>query len=179
MRIALLGFLMVLFGCSSTNKILSAQQISTLKDVVEAKEIEIEFNWAQPTGLISSVSGLQNLIPFGSTINNINLNGNPNFFKINKDSLSIDLPYFGSQQLPKGYNNTEIGVNFNGTPEKFEEKFDAKRNKYILTYWLKGTDESYKVILVLFPNNSSVLYVNSSHRTPINYDGEWKRIPKK
>lgn len=172
MRVILVSFLLFLMGCASVKNQATEAELADLKEVMKTNKVDLTFNWARPIGLNAGVSGLQGLMPPGSTTSNISLIGNLNYLIIKKDSLIMDLPYYGQQQLPRGYNTTDTGVAFKGLPYKSETEF--KDNKYILKYWLDAKYEDYRVIVTLFPNKKSTLNVNSSHRTTINYDGTWE-----
>jgi hypothetical protein len=178
MRISILGFLIIFISCASLKtEIISQKQITTLKEVVTSKNFEVISDWAQPFGLNAGMTGLQGLIQPGSSINNISLIGNPNFFKSQKDSVCIDLPYFGEQQMSRGH-NFNGGIKFKGKVDNYKASFNEKKNVYTLKYWLKGAGESYAVILTMFANNNSTLSITSSHRTTINYIGNWKKNKK-
>jgi hypothetical protein len=173
MKIAIISVLIVFMSCANTKSIVSKAQINNLKKVVAAKNFEVVCNWAQPLP-IAGITGLNSLMPPGSTFNNINLIGNTNFFKVKKDSIHMDLPYFGQQRISVGYGSSSSGINFKGKLNKYTASFNEKKNAYILKYWLNGKEENYTIILTLFANNTSILSLNSSHRTAINYNGNWK-----
>lgn len=164
--------LVLILGCASNKKTLSPQEINNFKSIINAKLLEIEFDVANPLGL-NNVQGIDNLLPIGSTINNINLLGNSNHFRIIKDSVSVDIPYFGNQQLFRGYNNTKNSVFFLGKPTNEEITFSNKKKSYKFRYQLKGEYEIYTMFLTLFINKKATLSVTSSHRTAINYLGNW------
>ncbi|MFK8060243.1 MAG: DUF4251 domain-containing protein [Polaribacter sp.] len=174
MRVFVLGLVIVFFSCSSSKKVLNAAEIADFKSTIENKKLEITANSANPQAINAGVTGLQNLMPPGSSIANINLNSIPNFFKINQDSLAIDLPYYGQQQLSKSYNSTDIGVLFNGKAELIKQEYNKKKNSYLIKYRAKAVDENYQIALTLYPNNIARFTVISSHRTSISYNGVWK-----
>lgn len=175
MRIAIVSVLVVFMSCVGSKNTLTSLEINQFKEKIENKNIEATFNWAQPMGLNNNVTGLQNLLPPGSSTNNINLSGNTNFLRIRKDSIHVDLPFYGQQQISRGY-NSEGGVKFKGKPAAVYKNYDTKKGAYILKYELKAKDESYNVILTLYPNKKSNLNVNSSHRSSIYYTGNWKEL---
>lgn len=177
MRFVILGLFLVFISCKSTKNTVSTEQIAVLKDVVALKNFEVLSDFAQPLALNAGVTGLQNLMPPGSTINNISLIGNPNFFRVMNDSISMDLPYYGQQRMSRGY-NSNIGIKFEGKIDSYTETFNEKKKTFVLKYSLKGEEERYDVILTLFPNNTSMMSINSSHRTSINYNGKWKSLNK-
>ncbi|MDX6745935.1 DUF4251 domain-containing protein [Polaribacter sp. PL03] len=173
MRIIILSFLVIFMSCATTKKALTTSEINSLKEKIDSNLIEATFNWAQPLALNNNVRGLEALLPPGSSSGNINLMGNSNFFRINKDSIHIDLPYYGQQQLSRGY-NSDGGIKFEGSADSVEKVFNSKKAAYILKYVLKAKDESYNVVLTLYASNKSNLSVSSSHRTNISYRGEWE-----
>lgn len=168
-------------SCKSAKDAITPEQMASFKQTISKKEIDIEFTWAQPSGLLNNVRGIENLLPIGSSVNNINLIGNPNYLRIIKDSIAMDLPYFGQQQLANNntYGSTETGMIFKGFPEKFNQIFNKKKNRYMFKYSLNTESEYLKMTLYLYPNNIATLSVNSSHRTIINYNGNWKVLTAK
>lgn len=175
MRALIIPFLVLFMSCGSAKNTATTAQLNQLKNIVNTKNFEVNFDWANPLGINSGVVGLQNLMPPGSNINNISLIGNPNYFKVQKDSISMELPYYGQQRMSRGY-NTDSGVKFEGKPTNYSAIFNENKNTYTLKYALKGEEESYDIILTLFPNKSSNLSLISSHRTSINYTGSWKEL---
>ncbi|QTE23132.1 DUF4251 domain-containing protein [Polaribacter cellanae] len=173
MRIAILSVLVIFMNCGSTKNTATPHEINELKETLNNKEIEITFNWARPLGLNNNVRGIENLLPPGSTASNINLVGNSNFFRIKRDSLHIDLPYYGQQQMARGY-NSESGIKFEGVPDKNNKVFDVKKRAYILKYSFNDKNDNYNAILTLFVNKRSDLRINSSNRTAISYSGNWQ-----
>ena len=167
-------------SCKSTKDVLTPKQMALFEKTISNKEIDIEFTWAQSSGLLNNVRGIENLLPNGSTINNINLIGNDNYLRIIKDSIAMELPYYGEQQLSNNstFGSGETGVIFKGFPKKSNTTFDKKKNSYRFNYSLNAENESLNIILYLYSNNKATLSVNSSHRSPINYGGNWEVLKK-
>ncbi|WP_299667182.1 DUF4251 domain-containing protein [uncultured Polaribacter sp.] len=178
MKIAILSLFLVFMSCGSSKSAATQAEIINLKQIVATKNITASFDWARPLGLMNNVTGIENLLPPGSTANSINLIGNPNFFRIKNDSIHMDLPYYGQQQLGGGY-NSDSGVKFEGAIKKEKQLYDKEKEAYVLEYWLNAKNENYSVVLTLFANNKSSLNVNSSHRTNISYDGSWEEYKEK
>ncbi|GAB7256464.1 DUF4251 domain-containing protein [Polaribacter sp. OB-PA-B3] len=173
MRVVLVSLLVFCFGCSGLKSTATQAEINNLKEIIASKNIEAIFDWAQPMGLNNNVRGLENLLPPGSSTNNINLSGNANFFRIKNDGVHVDLPFYGQQQLSRGY-NADAGIKFDGKPQAEKKYFDNKKGAYILKYTLNAKDEGYNATLTLYPNGNCSLNVNSSHRSTIYYNGNWK-----
>lgn len=174
MRIAIVIILVFFMSCASSKNKATEFEINRLEKVVSSKKIEAEFIFANPLSF-NNVQGIENLLPVGSTTAAINLVGNYNYLRIKNDSISMDLPYFGEQQMFSGY-NSDGGIEFDGIPKKATQKYNAKKAAYILKYWLGTNTESYTLILTLFSNKKALLSVNSSNRTNIDYDGSWQEL---
>lgn len=177
MRSIIIPFLVLFMSCASSKNKVTPIQIETLKELVATKNIKAEFDSANPLSF-NIVQGIERLLPPGSAPGAINLIGNPNFFKIKKDSVFIDMPYFGERQLSGGY-NAENGIKFSGIPKKEIITYNTKKQAFILKYWLQAKSESYTVILTLFANKNAILDVNSSYRTNIDYRGNWQALEEK
>lgn len=173
MRALILCVCIVLVSCESSKKVITANEIANFKHIVENKQIEVNADFAQAFALNMGVSGLQNLLPPGDSVGNINLIDNPNFFIIKKDTLKIDLPYYGQQQMAAGY-NANIGIEFSGKVKSLRKEYKPKKNSYVLRYVIDAENENYTIFLTLYPNNTSNMVVNSSRRTSITYIGKWK-----
>ncbi len=163
----------ILMGCSSSQSISTPTAKSKmLDDLVAQKSFQIELEQANPlvTGSLSNIAN-SGLLPPGSTVGTINLIGNPNYFKVNGDSIAMYLPYFGEQQMAGGYNNRDVGIEFNGVPYRIEITKNDRKNTYKLNYYIKNKTELFKVFVTLFPNLTSTIRINSNQRTPISYKG--------
>ncbi|WP_189663025.1 DUF4251 domain-containing protein [Polaribacter sp. IC073] len=176
MRIAILSILVIFMSCASAKNTFTSTEINNLIGTVASKNIEATFNWAQPTGL-SNVRGFNKLLPPGSSANNINLIGNANFFRIKNDSIHIDLPYYGEQQMSTGYTSGS-GIKFEGKASETSKVYNERKGAYIIAYSVQAKDENYEIMLTLYANNKSNLNVNSSHRSNISYNGDWKELKK-
>ncbi|WP_299013363.1 DUF4251 domain-containing protein [uncultured Polaribacter sp.] len=177
MRIVTLVILVVFMSCSSSKNITTTAENNNLEEIVTKKEFAVSFDMANPL-LLNNVIGIERLLPPGSNTASINLAGNPNHFNVQKDSLSLYIPYFGEQRIASGYSE-DNSVKFEGTPTRVEQKYNSKKGAYILKYWTRSKAESYVFTLTLFANNSANLNVNSSHRSNINYLGKWEKLPTK
>ena len=98
---------LLFYNCKSTASI---AEIENLKRVVNETNFEITANSATPIAF-ANTRGLENLLPPGSNVANINLSNIQNYIKIKKDSLIMNLPYYGELQIVSGY-NSEVGLTF-------------------------------------------------------------------
>jgi hypothetical protein len=168
-RIVVVFLVVFSMGCKSTA---TPSEIKTLKTAVANKNFEANFNFATPVAL-ANVRGLENILPPGSNTANISLLNIPNHFTVKNDSLKIDIPYYGEQQIALAF-KSDNGIKYMGKVGKMKARFNAKKNKYILEYWIDAKDENLRATLTLFANYKSSMSLNSSHRTTINYNGTWK-----
>lgn len=165
-------FLIVLFvACKST---VTVPELQALQKMVTNNQFEFVAHSAHPMPM-ANVSGLENLLPVGSNMANINLIGNDNYFRVRNDSILFELPYYGVRQLGGGY-GSEVGLQFKGIPKKTSTTFNAKKNQYSLKYIVNTKDENLNINLILFVNNKATLSINSSHRSNINYTGTWTAL---
>ena len=161
---------MAFWGCKSTA---SVAEMNKLQEVVRQKKFAIQFTSAVPIAFVN-VSGIAQLLPPGSTQANINLVNNPNHFKMNGSEIDMLLPFYGEQQINKGYGTEYSGFEFKGIYKKYTEKYNKKKQHYTLGYWMSTRNESLRGILTLFPNQKCTLTLSSSSRTSITYYGNWK-----
>lgn len=171
------GFLVVtggvLFSCNSTKSIVApTAQSEALEALIAKKSFTIESEWMYPLAT-TSLNTIANsgLIPPGSTVNGISLIGNPNFVKIYGDSISMNLPFYGERQLPGQYTRNEGGIVFEGIPDRYEVIKDEKKQRHLIKFTVKNNRESYRVTMTMFPNWTTSININSSHRTSIRYRG--------
>jgi hypothetical protein len=159
------------YSCKSAATI---AEIDTMKRIVSAKKIKITANSATPMGF-ANTRGLENLLPPGSNVANINLINIQNHVLVKGDSLLIDLPYYGELQIVTAY-NSDAGINFEGIPTSSKFVFNERKKLYQLDFETKLYNESLRMSITLFPNKRSSFVINSSSRTTITYDGFWKEI---
>lgn len=173
MRVLIVGLLLILTGCAS-QKVETPEMkrmADKIKQKVADKDLEIFVNAANP--LANQEIAKIGLLPAGSTANRILLNGDE-YLKFKGDSLSVYLPYFGTQQLPGEYNKGTQGIQFDLPYESYKVDYNEKKKVHTLKWRLKSQREFLTVIVKLFRSGKATVYVNSSHRTAINYDGNLK-----
>jgi hypothetical protein len=170
-RFFILAITIILYNCKSTATI---AEIENLKRVINEKNFKITANSATPVAF-ANVRGLENLLPPGSNLANINLANIQNYIKVKTDSLLIDLPYYGELQIVSGY-NSDAGIKFEGFPSTSKFVFNEKKSSYQIYFEAQLKNENIKIFITLFANKRSSFSINSSSRTTITYDGTWKEI---
>lgn len=172
-RIFYLFVLLLTMGCKSTA---SVAEIDQLKNVIDKKQFGLQFTNAVPVAFVN-VSGIQQLLPPGSTQANINLVNNPNHFKMDGEEVDLLLPFYGEQQINKGYSTSYSGFEFKGPYTRYTEKFNNRKQEYTLNYWISTKEENLRAVVTLFPNQKCTLILSSSTRTSITYYGNWLPLP--
>ena len=169
----------LIFGCATPKSKASPEQMRQLKEVINERHFEIESDWALPLTTNALVS-LQNagLFPPGSNANQINLIGNPNYFKVKNDSVFAYLPYYGEVQMSAGhYGNDDGAIVIKNTIDDLE--IERKKNGYQLKFRTIAKNEGYRIFLNLFTNGRTSLRLNGNNRFPIEYTGRFSALELK
>lgn len=172
-----LMFSIVLLGCSSSKKVAVANP--ALDTMMAQKKIEFNATSLRPvvTNAMSQVAQ-SGLIPPGSNIGRIDLSGTSNFLKIDGDSVSANLAYYGERRLGGGYNST-TGIEFNGVPENLEIVKDDTQKSYSIKFSIREKMETLKVYIQMPPSLSGTIDITSSHRTRIAYTATAQALKEK
>nr|WP_299173362.1 DUF4251 domain-containing protein [uncultured Allomuricauda sp.] len=171
-------FLLMVFGCGSQKQIVpSAAQVEALNAIVEDRAFVIDITVARPlaTGAVSRIAN-SGLLPPGSNVSRIDLTGMSSYLRVTNDSVFAEIPYYGERQLPTTYNANNTGVQFKNIPEDFEIAQNNRTHGYTVRFNVGNGTEAFAVIAEIFPDLSSTVNVNSSHRTPIWYSGEVEKL---
>ena len=166
----------MLCSCKSSKTIISDSH--PIHALVSSKSLEFTATSANPMvtqGMAAIANG--GLVPPGSTISRIELTGTGNFLKIEGDSISANLPYFGERQFGGGYGSA-TGIEFNGLPENYVQEFNTDKQKYTISFQINNSSDRYMVYVDIFPNLSSVVSVNMANRNAIQYNGRVNAIDK-
>ncbi len=180
MRIFLAAFaiMALTIGCKSTGSAISQADIDALDAMIENKTFEVRADWAQPLGTTSMNSiAAAGLLPPGSAINRINLQGTSNYFRMQGDKVTANLPYYGEVQMGGTYGRA-TGVEFDGVPTDLKITKDEKKQSYRVRFNIRNKTETFQVNAELFPNFTSALTVNSSQRFVIRYSGTVAELEK-
>lgn len=178
-RLVLLGLIAVFWSCGSTQKTTAtAIENQVLEQLVAKKSFLIKSEWAQPmnTNAMNSVAS-SGLLPPGNSGSNISLIGNLNYLKVEGDTISAYLPFFGERQLTGGFSDRNA-IEFKGIPDKLKISKNTKKNTTTLLFSIKERTEVYQVTITLFKNLTSYIHINSSQRNFIRYIGNVSEIPQ-
>lgn len=175
MRFIWLMVLIICVGCNSTQNITSEQQ-AEVDRLLAQRQFVIESDWALPLA-VNSMNLLRNagLIPPQSNANQINLIGNTNHFKVQGDSISVDLPFFGDRQIGGGF-NANTSIQFEGIPKVFEIKNVGKKQRTVIKTRFNQDTESFNSIITIFDSKKVEIVIYSTHRSAIRYRGTLKEL---
>ena len=169
--------LMLLMGCASSSKVsYTSGQISAFRDFLNTKSYEFIASTANPVpgkGMMAVANS--GLLPPGSTMSNIQLQGTSNYLRIEGDTISAFLPYYGERQSGGGY-NSDAGIVFDGIPSDYKEEYNAQKNEMRIIFTISEKSEGYRVTMNLFPNKKATVVVTSSQRFAIRYRGDIKEL---
>ena len=91
------------------------------------------------------------------------------FLKLNKDSLSVDLPYFG-RSFTTNYPPTDLSIEFKST--QFSYKSDTlKKGGWDITIVPKNESNASKISLSITTSGYCTVRVSNNTREPISYYG--------
>lgn len=179
--IYLVWVLVLILGisCKSTKSTYTSQEVALFRDFLDNKSYEFVATVANPipsTGMTAIAN--TGLLPPGSTVSNIQLQGNFNYLRVKGDTISASLPYYGERQQGGGY-HSDAGIKFNDVPSNYSETYDSEKNEMRINFSISGKSEGYRVTLYLYPNKKATAVVNSNQRFSIRYLGEIKALEEK
>ena len=167
-------------SCTSTKTATyTAEEVKTFSHIKNNGPFEMISDWAQPqvTNAFAQLGGT-GLIPPGSNVGNISLIGNANYLRVTDSLISAYLPFYGERQFGGSIGSNQSGIEFEGVPKNLKTNM-GKKNNYEIRFSINdknSNSESYTVYVQVFPNLSSYIRINSSHRSSIQFNGKAKLI---
>lgn len=108
----------------------------------------------------------------------VNLLGNANYFRIDGVNGEADLPYYGVAQTIS-YSG-DAGINFNCEISDYEVTHNEKKKRIVIKGKASKGSENFGLTLTVYHSGKSSLYISSSNRNSITYDGKLtKKTSKK
>ena len=173
-------FFTMFLSCSSTSKLNSGKQPSQeLTDLITSRNFEVQMDWASPMNTVSLQNVFNALMPIGSNSSRINLMGISSFLRVEGDSVTADLPYYGERQMGGGYNTGDGGIKFETVTDDFKMVYNESKNRYEISFSAKQRTESYDINMVILSNFNSFININSSQRFSIRYEGKVQKVGEK
>lgn len=179
MKTLLQAVLMLLFVMScSTYKPLTEAQRRELQAWGTEKAFVIESDWAKPmpTAALNAIANT-GILGLGNSAGSINILGNVNYFKMKGDTIEAHLPYYGERYMGGGYNN-KTAIAFNDVPDSKEITWNEQKQRAEMRFSIRQEDdnEKYDIFILIFPNKTTRIDVNSSERSYITYEGKIKAL---
>lgn len=134
------------------------QDYQETQELISSKNYEFEGSWAR------SQRGMR-----------IDLIGNPNYIRIKNDSVFAYLPFFGERFSGGGYDGSgaiEVGASL----KNYKVKFNDKKQRIEIEFSASNGTESFDFNLTVFGSKNGNVYVSSSQRSSMNYDGSYSEI---
>ena len=159
-------------SCASHQKTATPAQMEALSTLVSNKSFEIQAKWARPmvTQSLNSVSNA-GLLPYGSTVNRIDVSGSTSYLRVSGETVEAKLPYYGEKQIGGPYNPNDAGLQFEGVPKDFELEQNAEDGRYTMKFNINNTVESFQVTAQMYPSRHCTINIVGSHRRSIQYEG--------
>lgn len=160
-----------LLACTTSKRPIHREQINGLKTLMATGSFEFTADWAHPM-VTQSLNAISNagLLPAGSSIGAIQLNGTANFLKVKGDTVSANLAYYGERRFGGGY-GAKAGIEFDGIPASYVQTYNEEKNRVDITFEISNQMEGYSAILQIFPNKTASITVTSNQRNTIRYTG--------
>jgi hypothetical protein len=98
----------------------------------------------------------------------VNLSNDPNQVNFRPDAIECYLAYFGRSYGSAAYGG-DSGMKFKGTPEEYTVT-KGKKN-YTIKTTVKGSNDTYKLILTVGFEGNATFSVTCNNRSPISYNG--------
>ena len=134
-----------------------AEDYENMKAVIDNRIYEFRADWTT-----SSQGG------------RVNLMTRANLLKINKDSIDVNLSYFGVLQSGSSGISNQQGVVFKGLMENYSVTVNEKKRNISVKFGTKGRHDQFQFYLTVFGNGNSSLNVSSPVRSSSKYDGTTK-----
>lgn len=160
-------------SCASKVAITPAEK-DTLETAVSTPKFTIDLEWAY--SLNADAGQLLNSLNPAGTVANGNrfyIQDGAYSFTVAQDSVSVNLPYYGTRQISGGFSgNTGITIEDSYKKWKLKEvKNDRERTIYLVAM---EDSERYDVTLTLYAKGNATVIINSSQRESIRYTGTWE-----
>jgi len=177
--ISLLICLFSMYSCQVAKIEASQNKKQLQKEFAETLTFSIELEAASPmqTTAFNSLSNT-NLIAPGNTVGRFNISQTSAYFRMEGDQVDMSLPYFGERRMGGGYND-DNGIEYKGKIDDLKVEFNEKKKYYRISFSAQKNTESFDVNIQLFQNLNIQMFINTSHRSNIRYDGYAEELPKK
>lgn len=150
--ILILFFILAACGTQKTNT--NSQDFEELKTLVDSRNFEIEFQWAQPQG-----GGM------------IDIMSNPNHIRFEGEEVDIFLPYFGVRHRGGAYGSNTGGIKYEGKVSNLNISEDRSKKNILLKFEGRQDTEILVFNVTIYENGKAHASVSTSERNNIIYQG--------
>lgn len=134
-----------------------AEEFENMKAVIDNQIYEFQADWTT-----SSQGG------------RVNLMSRANLLKIDKDSVDVNLSYFGVLQSGSSAISNQQGVVFKGPMDNYSVEVNEDKRKITVKFDTKGRNDQFQFYLTINRNGNSSLSVTSPVRSSSKYNGTTK-----
>ncbi|MFL1012803.1 DUF4251 domain-containing protein [Flavisericum labens] len=164
-------FMLTLLSCGASKNPPTDAEMAALNELINQRHFKIESDWAYPQATMAMQRVLNSgILPPGDNASSINLVGNYNFLKIDGDSISSHLPYFGERQMQIAYGGTDTAIEFKGLVDNYKVEKNKKYG-YNVSFNASSNQESFSVFITISPSLKTDMVLNGTGRFPIRYSG--------
>lgn len=168
-----------LMNCKSSDSIVvSKEQRKELHTWIENRAFEIESHRANPQVSNGLNQFDSSIFGAGNNASSINLISNPNFLRIQNDSVFVHLPYYGTRHMISHRSSQSGGIQVNAEMKNYSSVYQKAKNRTTIKFEAKNTNEVLDFTLTIFDNQNTTINVYSSQRSSISYDGRISAFPK-
>ncbi len=176
----LIGLFSLLWSCK-TNQIAKAEakanDLEILDSLYAKKDYYVKINVAYPFTSTATTQVANALLRnTGDNINRIDVRGDGNFIKIQNDTVSGYLPFFGESRTSSGaYGGTDLAIQFDELLKDLTKKINTDKGKLELEFSAKqkrNNNEKYEVSIDIYPNEKVSVNIRPVHKTVMRYDGQ-------
>ena len=168
--------MLTLLSCTTSKNTVTEAERTALNELVENKRFIIESDWAYPQASIAMQQVMNSgLMGPGNSASNISLLGNYNFLKIEGDSITSRLPYFGERQMLVDYGGQDSSIELRGLLKNYQVERE-KNNKLSIRFQAKSNNENFSVSISISPSLKTDMLLSGTGRSPIRYSGMVKPV---
>jgi hypothetical protein len=157
-------------SCKSKSVVMESQQKTEVVQLLESKQYRVDFTTAYPQQTTTTNRVVNDvMLRTGNSAARIDIAGNGDYLTVNQEQGSADLPFFGERRFSTGYNNIDIGINYNNTLTDYT--VSDEQSHIQVSFDARGENDQYQITLRIYGNKSVRAFVNSNNHTTMSYDG--------
>ncbi len=131
-------------SCKSKSAVMDAQQKSELLQLLESRQYRVDFNTAYPQQTATTNRVVNDvMLRTGNSAARIDIAGNGDYLTVDQEQGSADLPFFGERRFSTGYNNTDIGINYDNTLTDYS--LSDQQNFLQVNFKVRGENDQYQI----------------------------------